>query len=358
MHSKLKFQPFTAQLSTVTISASVVHIVFAVCFLIILMLATEQARAQDTACSGENLLIDMERNDPQALADIRKVAEATPNGNSLLWRIEKDGTVPSWLYGTMHVSDPRVVAMNAQARSSFDAADTIVVESAEIANLEKAQAALMADPDLTMLTDGSTIKTLLDPDDYQRVEAALQQRGVPIELVLRMKPWMIFSIIATPNCELERRNSGLVFLDKQLADEALSSGKSLKGLETLAEQISILTGLPDEMQVQLLSETAALGDTLDDVMTTMTELYLAGQIGMIMPLIQEATGGTSDADLDAYAQFEQDVILNRNHTMAERLQPILSDGNVFVAVGALHLPGKEGLVQLLQEMGYTLTAPQ
>ncbi|MCR9139862.1 MAG: TraB/GumN family protein [Alphaproteobacteria bacterium] len=333
---------------------ALLHIIFALTFLIVLVLASTRAEAAQDACRGDNLLEKLAVDSPAELEQLRQAANNIPNGESLLWRIEGEGLTPSWLYGTMHVTDPRVLEMSDAARAGFGAAQTVVLESAELGDLGKAQAALMTNPELTMLTDGSTLQSLLEGDDLRRVEAALDERNVPMVLVSRMKPWMVFSIIAAPSCELERRGKGVPFLDKKLADDAIAGGKTLKGLETLAEQMSILTNLPIDLQVRLLAETAALGDTLDDMMATMTDLYLAGQINMIMPLI-EFGARESGGDHGAYAQFERDMVETRNRNMAERLQPMLQDGNAFVAVGALHLPGEDGLVQLLRERGYRVT---
>jgi uncharacterized protein YbaP (TraB family) len=71
---------------------------------------------------------------------------------------------------------------------------------------------------------------------------------------------------------------------------------------------------------------------------------------MIMPMMRAAGG-----DAAAYADFEQRIIIDRNHTMATRAGPALAAGNVFIAVGALHLPGEEGLVSLLGKQGFSLT---
>jgi len=102
-------------------------------------------------------------------------------------------------------------------------------------------------------------------------------------------------------------------------------------------------------------QTVALGDTLQDVIETMSQLYLAGDVGMIMPMMR-AAAPQAEGDVDSYADFEQRIIIDRNHTMATRAAPILADGNVFMAVGALHLPGAEGVVELLRKEGFTVTA--
>ncbi len=350
------FKPVRTSWAIVT--AIAVHLLFALSFVIVLAMATTRAQAQEVVCEGNNLLEVLAREQPDLLAEIEAEAAKIPNGDSLLWRIEKDGTKPSWLYGTMHVADPRVLEMKKSARAAYDNADTVVVELAEVTNLQGAMAGLMADPGLTMLPDGKTLQDLLDKEDLAEIEAILEERGIPMTFVSRMKPWMVFSLISIPECELVRRSRGEEFLDKQLATGALERGKALKGLETVKEQLSVLSGLPLDVQAVLLADTAALGPVLNDATTTMTELYLEGNLGMIMPLLQSATVDPNAAEdkTGAYAKFEQDLIQSRNHTMAERAQPMLNDGNVFVAVGALHLPGEEGLVQLLRNNGFTVTA--
>ncbi len=365
-------QPQEPRLVFTMKAAGLFHVLFALSFLVILIMAATQAQAetkaqtdtkvatpddtQPEACGGINLLEKLAREDPKALGQIRLAASRIPNGDALLWRIEKSGYRDSWIYGTMHVSDPRVVAMSEKARNRYEMADTIVVESTEITDMAKAQASLLANPALSMLPDGSTLQTLLKPAEFELVEAVLKERGIPIALVSRLQPWMIYSMIAIPQCELARMKDNPAFLDKKLADDALVQGKSLKGLETVAEQIGILTDLPIELQVRLLTDTVALGSTLDDVMKTMTELYIQGQTGMIMPMIEWSSAQTGADDNDAYAEFEKQMVHSRNHTMAQRLVPMLEDGNAFVAVGALHLPGNEGLVQLLRDSDYTVTA--
>ncbi|MEM6462723.1 MAG: TraB/GumN family protein [Pseudomonadota bacterium] len=339
------------------LTAAVAHLLLALSFVIVLALATTRAQAQDIVCSGSNLVDTLAEEQPDALAQIMAEAEAVPNGESLLWRVEKGSSEPSWLYGTMHVSDPRVVEMTDAARDAYDRADTIVVEVKEVADLESAMAALMTDPSLTMLPDGKTISDLLSAENLAELEAVLDERGLPLSFFTRMKPWLIFSMISIPDCEMQRRASGLEFLDMKLAGEALQRGKRLEGLETIEEQVSILSNLPLDVQVTLLADTAALGPVLDDVYVTMTELYLDQNIALYMPLIMSAAVNPDVADdkTGIYARFERDLIDTRNHTMAERVQPMLESGNAFIAVGALHLPGEEGLVALLRDAGYTVT---
>ena len=328
------------------------HVIAAAVFLsILLSLSPANAAAE---CGGENLLPRIEADNPAAYAKLIEEAEATPNGEGIFWRIEKAGTQPSYLLGTMHVTDPRVLAMPKGASAAYEAAGTVVVESDEIADEKKASAALLARPDLTMFTDGRTIPGLLGEKDSAILAAGLKARGLSLAAVSRMKPWMIASFVALPACEMARKQAGAAFLDQQLAKDAIADGKALKGLETLLEQISALDSLPLEPQLAGLVEVVQLGDGIEDVIETMSQLYLAGQTGMIMPMMRAAVPEGQDGE-DGYADFEQRIIIDRNHRMAERAAPILAAGNAFVAVGALHLPGKEGLVELLRHEGFTVT---
>lgn len=332
-----------------------IHLLIALSVLVVLATLSPVHAQEPAACGGDNLLTKFEKDDPAGFAKLRAEADAIPNGKGIFWKIEKDGKPASWLLGTMHVTDPRVLAMPEAARTAYADATTIVVESDEIADEKKAGAAIMARPDLTMFTNGKSITDFLDKQDAEKLAEGLKGRGLSLAAVARMKPWMIASFVALPACEIARKTAGAAFLDQQLAKNALAEGKTLKGLETLIEQISALDSLPVEPQVQGLVQTLELGDTLTDVIETMSQLYLAGDTGMIMPMMR-ASAPETDEDAKAYADFEQRIIIDRNHTMAERAAPILDDGNVFIAVGALHLAGPEGVVELLRKQGFTVTA--
>lgn len=331
-----------------------IHALIALSFLVVLA-DLSPARAEDLpTCTGNNLLTKFEKDDPAGYAKLRAEADATPNGKAIFWKVEKEGKPASWLLGTMHVTDPRVLAMPEAARTAYDKAATVIVESDEITDEKKAGAAMMARPDLIMFTDGKSITDFLTVEEKEKLEKGLKGRGLSLAAVGRMKPWMLMSFVALPACEIARKTAGAAFLDQQLAKNALAEGKTLKGLETLIEQISALDSLAVEPQIKGLVQTVDLGDGLKDVIETMSQLYLSGDTGMIMPMMRATTPEGDGAD--AYAEFEQRIIVDRNHTMADRATPILDEGNVFMAVGALHLAGPEGVVELLRKKGFTVTA--
>lgn len=334
---------------------AVLHVALALSFLLVLTSLSPAHAEGDGECPGVDLLSDLQQKDPGTYEAVLREAAETPNGKGIFWKIEKDGLPPSYLLGTMHVTDPRVLKMPKGAPEALAASSTIVVESDEILDDKKAAAALLLRPDLTMFTDGTSITDHLSADDTARLEAGLKQRGIPLATVLRMKPWIISSFVALPGCEVARKAKGASFLDKHIAEEAVKAGKLVVGLETFAEQLEAVSSLPVDFHLQALIETLALGDRMNDVVETMVRLYTTGEIGMTMPMLQRVAPGKGGEGDSSYVAFERRIVLDRNKTMAERAMPLLEKGGAFIAVGALHLPGKEGLVELLRERGFTLS---
>ncbi len=332
------------------------NILFIAVFLATLAFCVRQAAAQGApiACTGENLLAALERDDPGKLAGIRAEAAEVVNGKGVLWRIEKDGAEPSHLFGTMHMADPRVVSLGPKAREAFDRSSTVVIETTEVLDQAKVMAAMLANPELTMFTDGTTLLSLVPEDERAALEAALTERGIPPASVAKMKPWMISAMVALPACEHARKAAGAPVLDAQLANDGEAAGKALGGLETIADQLGAMASLPMEFHIRGLIDTLKLGEAVDDVIETMVVLYLAGDTGMFWPFFRAALPAGGDAD--GFSAFEETMVTARNRTMTDRAAPFIDAGGAFIAVGALHLPGEEGMIELLREKGYRVEA--
>jgi uncharacterized protein len=315
------------------------------------------AAAQDrTSCTGIDMIAEMERDDPTALAAIRGEASQTINGTGLLWRIDKDGIAPSWLYGTMHVTDPRVLDLPEGVQAAFDAADTLVIEATEILDQQAMAGALLSKPEYTMFTDDTTLRSLIAAEDLPMVEAELARRGMPLAALNRMKPWIVAALVAMPQCELDAKAAGAPILDQKLAEDALAAGKTLEGLETVDDQFGAMASLPMQLHVDGLVATLALGERVDDIMETMLAIYLDGETGLFWPFFRAALPDAAGANGTGYADFEAVMVTTRNRNMAQNAEPLLEAGNAFIAVGALHLPGEEGLVELLRQRGYSVTS--
>ncbi|TIU16252.1 MAG: polysaccharide biosynthesis protein GumN, partial [Mesorhizobium sp.] len=134
-----------------------------------------------------------------------------------------------------------------------------------------------------------------------------------------------------------------------------ASGKAVDGLETIADQLRAMASLPLAFHTKGLVDTLKLGNRVNDVNETMIVLYQRGDTGMLWPLFRAVLPGDED-DSAGYAAFEETMITSRNKVMIDHAGPILAKGNAFMAVGALHLPGAEGLVEDFRKAGYTVTA--
>ena len=308
------------------------------------------------SCGGVNLFAQI--TDKQVLTKIDDEAAAQPNADGLLWRIKKDNLPESYLFGTMHVTDPRVLNLPANAQAAFDKSISLVIETTDVLDPAKASIAILKRPDLMNFTDGTNLEQLIPAEDLAMVKSELSKRGMPLGAVKMFKPWMLAAMLATPACEAARKSQGVEILDISLATRAKAAEKPVLGLETMEEQISAMASLPMKDHINGLVETLRMGGVADDVFETMIALYTEGNTARIMPAISAAleakTGRTELADLEAQAAFEEKMITNRNTIMAARLPQKLAEGGAFVAIGALHLPGELGVIQQLKDTGYTV----
>jgi uncharacterized protein len=328
-----------------------VNVLFALGFLATLLLVS-QARAEIATCAGRDLLAQIETGEPDTYARLQAEAAAVPNGAGLLWKVEKPGVEPSWLFGTMHLTDPRVTDLTEAASAAYESAATVVIETTDILDQSKMMAAMLERPDLMMYTDGTTLTSSLPPEKAKIIEDALSARGIPPASVARMKPWMLAATLSIPACETARKAAGLPILDVKLAEDAKADGKPVAGLETMIGQLDAMASLPLDMHIDGLIATLDLGDRIRDIFETMIVLYEREEVGMIWPLFRAVL---PQGDADAYEAFEIVMIDARNATMRDRAIPLLDAGSAFIAVGALHLPGEHGLVEMLRKAGYTVT---
>lgn len=312
----------------------------------------QSGNEQAQTCGGTDLVAKMQRQEPGKFASLQKAASRTQNGNGLLWKVEKSGQASSYLFGTMHQADPRIARLKGEVSAAFDGAKTIIVESTEALDPQKAAAAMAENINQMIFADGTTLDQLLEAEVLRQLKKELALRGMPYEAVKSMRPWMVASMVSLPVCEFKLKHSGEPFLDKLIAEKAVQTGKKLDGLESVNEQIKALVSLQQEFHIDSLAETVKLGSVMADLNETMKQLYLKGNIAMILPFFEMMAPAQSDAQKKSYAHFQEVLIESRNARMAERAKPHLETGGAFIAVGALHLPGKTGLVEAFRQMGY------
>ena len=313
------------------------------------------AQAQsDANCSGKNLAAHFQQTDPAKFEKITAEANKVLNGNALLWKIEKQGYPTSWMMGTMHLSHPDVSRLTDRTKQVITSVDTVVIETLDVLDKQAMVKAMQSLAHLTMLPADEKLTDLIAVDLRDELEAETSTRGMPMQLVDRLQPWLVATSVALPVCELVRKQSGDPVLDVAIANFAKESGKELKGLETVKEQFEAMASLPREFHIAALEQTLASSANVLDMLTTMKDLYLEEKIAMVFPLMQASSPEIYTGE--NATKFQEALIEKRNATMAERSIKILEQGSSLIAVGALHIPGDDGLVELLRTKGFTLTA--
>jgi uncharacterized protein YbaP (TraB family) len=280
-------------------------------------------------------------------------AAATENAEALLWRIERPGRAASYLFGTVHLTDERVTKLSPAVEQAISGSKTIALEVSDIS--EKATAAVIAQSaPLVMFTDGRRLDGLLSGSEYETVKKVISRSGMPSDLAALFKPWIVTMIMSVSDCERTSVQKGERVLDMKLAELGKSRGMQVVGLETIPEQLEALASVPEKQQLDMLRASLKFADRTNDLMETLVQLYLTRKINAALPF-QIAIAKQVGIGDDAFAGFQEKLLSDRNAKMRTSAEPLLADGGAFIAVGALHLPGKQGLVSLLREAGYTVT---
>jgi hypothetical protein len=139
----------------------------------------------------------------------------------------------------------------------------------------------------------------------------------------------------------------------ELYEYALQGGKQVHGLETIQEQLDVFNTMPLDEQVLLLKDAV---DHFREVDALYTDLLAAWKQRDLARLVAINETAMADGDRQFTDRFQRRLVTQRNYLMVERMQSYLKQGKAFVAVGALHLPGEEGLLNLLEKRGYTVRA--
>ena len=269
-----------------------------------------------------------------------------PYGEGLLWRIESAGSAPSYLFGTIHLTDPRVTKLPAAVVKAVEQADSLTLEL--IMNAET-QAELAA---ATRLTGDRTLSDILGDELYADVLNATRGHGMFDGALKGLQPWVVLAIMSVPPEELMRAAMGHLTVDATLQQMAFDRGIPVHALETVAEQVALLGSMGEADTVEMLRQAVEYQPQMQDLVEQMIAHYLAVDLaGLHTILIEQSVGD----DADILDRFMDRMIDRRNLLMADRMAGVLAEGGAFVAVGALHLPGKSGVLSLLAQRGHGIT---
>lgn len=273
-------------------------------------------------------------------AGLPGLAEAArlDTSQGLLWQIESPAGVRSYLFGTIHVGEPAVLELPPPVEDAFNQSQQLVVEvvlqSEDFQEIGRRMKLLGSD----------NLRELVGVSLYARVIHAANGRGINQQL-FRLQPWAVATLLFTP------LSTGLPVLDRKLQMRATHAGKIVTGLETLDEQLAVFEQLTLDNQIDLLHEAVLAALEFDVYYGELMVAYLNRDLNRLVQL----AGLHLAQDTRLKKSLQLSLVDERNRRMIERLLPILDQVGVFVAVGALHLPGDSGLLQRLHDLGYRVT---
>ena len=263
--------------------------------------------------------------------------------NSLCWKVYGNGLEKdSYLYGTFHTADKRVFEFKDGVEDAFIEADIYAMEL----NMDSIDKGEMMK---AMVMDSSkTLKTLLTSEDYKLVnQFFIDSVGMSLFLFNKMQPFITAQMIVTKDLKSDKENA----LDLYWFTKAKNLDKELVGLETMIEQMNTFKSIPVEKQAQeLVKSVKDYGKGEGMNMDKMVEIYQSGNLDRLM----EEMDKFSDESAIDKADFNEKFLYTRNLNMANRVEKYLKKGSVFMAVGAAHLPGDKGVIELLRAKGYSV----
>jgi uncharacterized protein len=261
----------------------------------------------------------------------------------LLWKVSGNGlNNESYLFGTHHLIDKTKIKDFDKIIKICSAADIIVGEvDLNDATLHQkiAKGSVMTD---------CTIKDLLSDEDYRLVDSCfIKVMGVGLDKIGSYKPMMLNSLYTIMfYIKMNGLTSQPEPVDLTFQKIAIDNGKKIVGLESVDFQVDLLYNkLPLKRQVELLIESVKDNDKAEDLLKSLNNAYLSGDLKNLEVLLKEEQGNITPEEMLM-------LIDNRNNNWIKKLPDLLTSGSCFVAVGCLHITGKTGLINQLKKAGY------
>ena len=290
-----------------------------------------------------------ERNKAYPVSHEETAGNHEPSGNAggpLLWRIEHPHATTgdirsSYIFGTIHIDDKRVMAIPGSVTRRLASVDTLMLELELNANGSVDILRKM------LFTDGRSLPQVIGEEPFTRVTEALLENGnqLSVEVLSILKPWAAMLLLIRP-----ANNSG-TFLDKKLATLGRNAKVRVQGLETVDEQLSVFDDISIADQVGLLNSALESLTEKNEAYQQLIDAYLSGRLDKLV----QVSAAQQPKDDRLASLIRHKLITERNQKMFQRMQTRLHAGNTFIAVGALHLPGEQGLLHKLKQAGYRLT---
>ncbi|WP_126456233.1 TraB/GumN family protein [Sulfuriflexus mobilis] len=261
-------------------------------------------------------------------------------GKGILWQLDSPQGKTSYLFGTIHVDDPRITNLHPSISQAIARSRSMTLEL--VPDPQTLRASMMR----MFFSDGQTLQQAIGDKLYKEASQAMAGHGMPPQMVAIMKPWAVMMTLSVP-----KQKSG-EFLDLKLYNIASQRGMQTHALESYEEQLSIFDSMSPADQKKMLAHTLADLDQLPAQFEKLRRAWLDRDLAQLERISNEQLPG----DDPAAERFMNKLLDERNQKMLQRMQPRLREGNAFIAVGALHLAGEQGLLNLLERQGYMIKA--
>ena len=260
--------------------------------------------------------------------------------NSLLWEVSGKGlAAPSYLYGTMHMVCAEDTKMSEGLKDAIKKAKQVYFEL-DMDNMEEMMSVLK----YARMNNGLKISDLVSAVDYQKLEDYFKNNKsvLPFGMMSTFKPYFITAVISEGMMGCKKK----VSVEQMIMTEARQYDKEVNGLETLEFQASIFDSIPYEKQAQDLVTYVDSIDKFKDITMKMVEMYRKQEINNMDSLMEQSDPGMM--------QYMGVLLYDRNKRWAAQIPEQMFNMPTLFAVGAGHLGGEKGVINLLKKQGFTL----
>lgn len=263
---------------------------------------------------------------------------AQENKSSNLWKIEGENIKTSYLFGTMHLIPEKDFMLKDKVKSAFAASEQVVLE------VDMTSPQYMKDVMAHVyLEKGTELKSYMDDSEYELLDNFLMEKtGTGMQMYNVAKPIMLMSVILTASVD-----GPLASFEMTLIQMAKETDKKLSGLETFASQVAVFDNNPYEKQIDDIVEMINQPDENTAIFNKMVELYNSEDIETLYEYMDDYMKGD--------IKMMEKLLDERNNNWIPEIAKFSKEASTFYGVGAGHLGGDQGVVNLLREAGYTVT---
>lgn len=314
-----------------------------------------QAGSALAMCSGADQIAELSAADRATLV---KAAAADPYGTGNMWKATRRGHVV-YLIGTLHVFDPRMGRVIEGLEPYITDSDLLMVELNR-ADQSAIQNAPVTDPDRFFILSGDTLPVLLGPERWARLKTALADRGVPGFVAAQFRPWYVGLLLMTSPCMVRDQAAGRMGgLDNLILDVAASSDVTAVSLDNPDDLLTLLQSGEIDEHIRSIDVALTLQDEANASVATMLNAYFAESGRLLwefnLQLMERRDLLSKEERAEAIGQLRDVLLIGRNTAWIEMIDDAsVTSETITVAVGALHLPGESGLVNMLTKHGFSV----